>query len=522
MDQIGNYRIVQKLGEGGMGEVFKGVDVMLEREVAIKVLRPELSQREDVLERFRREAIALGRLNHANIATVYSFARDGDRYYMALEFVNGEALDKLIAKRGRLAWPDAVRYACAALDGLEHAHRLNVIHRDVKPANILVAYTGAVKIMDFGIARILERARQTRQGYLVGTLEYMSPEQIKGLEVDAKSDIYSLGIVLYEMLTGRLPFQRNTEYELLKSQLEDPPPPPRQFSPDIPQRLEDIVLRALAKKANDRFNSALEFAESLHQLVGGLSGSRVSPPETRLSAVAAISKPGTGGVKNWAPNLPRFRLGEFVKEYPVPALSALALVLAVAGFFFLSNPTPTEQAKAVAYPEAPQVKPNTPAPPPVQKVDEASVLRHTEPPQDAQVKQQNPIPPQENMPVTPPVEVKSPLETPPRLELPLNTKAIVLPKTDQDIHKPEPKPRIKPTPPPVPVKSKPQSIIRPNTSAAKSDSEPDEDAAYWRSLKQNLSEKPRNKPATAPQSKQEDNGFFHQKGREASEFLKGQ
>ncbi|CAG0991194.1 partial Serine/threonine-protein kinase PknA, partial [Anaerolineae bacterium] len=171
MDQIGNYKIVQKLGEGGMGEVFKGVDVMLEREVAIKVLRPELSQREDVLQRFRSEAVALGRLNHANIATVYSFARDGDRYYMALEFVNGEGLDKIITKRGRIPWPDAIRYACGALEGLEHAHRLNVIHRDVKPANILIAYTGAVKIMDFGIARILERARQTRQGYLVGTLE---------------------------------------------------------------------------------------------------------------------------------------------------------------------------------------------------------------------------------------------------------------------------------------------------------------------------------------------------------------
>ncbi|MDD1632188.1 MAG: serine/threonine protein kinase, partial [Methylococcaceae bacterium] len=185
MNEIGNYRILKKLGEGGMGEVFMGEDIMLERKVAIKVLRPELSQREDILQRFRSEAVALGRLNHPNIATVYTFAKDGEHYYLAMEFVNGEPLDTVINKRGKLIWQDAVCYTCDALAGLEHAHRLNVIHRDIKPANIMLTHTGGVKLVDFGIARILEQARQTRTGYLIGTLEYISPEQVQGLDVDA-------------------------------------------------------------------------------------------------------------------------------------------------------------------------------------------------------------------------------------------------------------------------------------------------------------------------------------------------
>ena len=162
MEQIGHYKINEKIGEGGMGEVFKGIDPMLEREVAIKLIRPELSNRPEILERFRSEAIALGRMNHSNIAAVYHFGQDQNQYYMALEFVSGETLSSIIKDQGKLPWRTALSYAIAALEGLEHAHRLKIIHRDIKPANIMINDQNDVKIMDFGIARILEKARLTK------------------------------------------------------------------------------------------------------------------------------------------------------------------------------------------------------------------------------------------------------------------------------------------------------------------------------------------------------------------------
>lgn len=338
MNEIGSYRILKKLGEGGMGEVFMGEDIMLERKVAIKVLRPELSQREDVLQRFRSEAIALGRLHHANIATVYAFAHDGDRYYMAMEFVNGEPLDAVIGKRGKLAWQDAVRYACDALAGLEHAHRLNVIHRDVKPANIMLNYTGEIKLMDFGIARILEHVRQTRSGYMIGTLEYTSPEQAQGLEVDARSDIYSMGTVLYEMLTGRLPFQKNTDYELLQAQIKEVPQSPRTFAGDMPQVLEDIILKALAKEPDQRFATALEFSQALSALLQhGTSLANAATPQTRL--VNPLSGFTQSPEQSYQPDRltesRKFQFIAMVKNYPIPVISVVLLVLAVP--FFIIN-----------------------------------------------------------------------------------------------------------------------------------------------------------------------------------------
>lgn len=263
MDQIDNYKIVEKIGEGGMGEVYKGVDVMLEREVAIKLLRPELSSRDDIVQRFRSEAIALGRLNHPNIAAVYNFGRIHDQFYMALEFVNGETLDAVIKKEGSLTWQTAVQYAIAILEGLDHAHKFNIVHRDIKPSNVIITGQNTVKILDFGIARILEKARLTKTGHLIGTLEYVSPEQIQGKETDARSDIYSVGVVLYEMLTGHIPFEKNTEYDLIKSQIEEKPKSPRTFSSKIPAQIEQLALKALEKKPEKRFSSALEFSKEL-------------------------------------------------------------------------------------------------------------------------------------------------------------------------------------------------------------------------------------------------------------------
>src|ERR1051326_5046757 len=251
MEQIvGNYKIEQKLGEGGMGAVYRGVDMMLEREVAIKFLRPELSAQPQVVERFRSEAVTLAKLNHPNIATLYNFMRQGDSFFMVLEFVRGQTLDHVLQQRGALPAEQAIPLFCQVLDGIQHAHDFGIIHRDIKPANMMLTDKGTLKVLDFGIARILGTARMTRQGNIIGTIEYMSPEQVRGFETDARSDIYSLGMLLYEM---------QTEFDLMKAQLDQYPVPPRQLNPAIPEVVEQAIWRSLQKDPAQRFQSASEF-----------------------------------------------------------------------------------------------------------------------------------------------------------------------------------------------------------------------------------------------------------------------
>lgn len=265
---IGNYKIVEKIGEGGMGAVFRGLDTMLEREVAIKMLKPELASQPEVLERFRTEAVTLAKLNHPNIATLYSFLRDGEDYFMVMEFVRGQTLDELVRRFGAMMIERAVPLFCQALDGIDHAHRMGIIHRDIKPANMMLTESGSIKVMDFGIARVLGSARMTRQGNVVGTIEYMSPEAVRGLEVDARSDVYSLGILLYELLTGRVPFDSTSEFEMMKMQVEQAPQPPRTFTANIPLEIEQAIMRALAKKPQARFQTSGEFRATLLGALG--------------------------------------------------------------------------------------------------------------------------------------------------------------------------------------------------------------------------------------------------------------
>ncbi|HEX8491885.1 MAG TPA: bifunctional serine/threonine-protein kinase/formylglycine-generating enzyme family protein [Pyrinomonadaceae bacterium] len=260
---VGSYKIIEKIGEGGMGAVFKGVDMMLEREVAVKVLRPELASQPQVVERFRSEAVTLAKLNHPNVAILYSFFRQSSYFFMVLEYVKGQTLDKIIEARGAMSCEQAIPLFCQMLEGIEHAHRFGIIHRDIKPANMMLTEGGLLKVLDFGIARVLGSARLTRAGHLIGTIEYMSPEQVRGLETDARSDIYSLGMVLYEMLTGRVPFASNSEFELMKAQVEQTPPPPREFAPHIPEDIEWAILCATAKDPEKRFQTASAFRAAI-------------------------------------------------------------------------------------------------------------------------------------------------------------------------------------------------------------------------------------------------------------------
>ena len=296
---VGSYKITEKIGEGGMGAVFKGIDLMLEREVAIKMLRPELASQPQVVERFRSEAVALAKLNHPNIATLFSFLRQGEHFFMVMEFVRGETLDSLMRRSGAMPCDKAIALFCQALEGIDHAHRMGIIHRDIKPANMMLTETGTLKVMDFGIARVLGTSRMTKQGNIVGTIEYMSPEQVRGQETDARSDIYSLGILLYEMLTGRVPFSSDSEYDLMRMQIENAPQPPRTFSAQVPQSVEQAIMRSLAKRADARFQGAAEFRNALLNALGAgaaprMAAQSVPPQQTRIIG-APIAAPSTHG-----------------------------------------------------------------------------------------------------------------------------------------------------------------------------------------------------------------------------------
>jgi eukaryotic-like serine/threonine-protein kinase len=254
---VGSYRIVEKIGEGGMGAVYRAVDEMLEREVAIKAIRPELAREPEIVERFRAEAKILARAHHPAIATIYSFFHDGGELFLAMEYVRGRTLSEVLAA-GALPWRRAVALLGTALDGIEQAHRAGIIHRDLKPDNLMLTEADTLKVMDFGIARMPGSSHLTRTGLLIGTLRYVAPEQIRGEEVDRRTDLYALGVVLYQMLTGRVPFDGPTDFLILKAQLEDPPPPPNSVVPEIPAWLDRIVLKALAKAPADRFQTVEE------------------------------------------------------------------------------------------------------------------------------------------------------------------------------------------------------------------------------------------------------------------------
>ncbi|MEP0545975.1 MAG: protein kinase [Rhodothermales bacterium] len=263
---IGNYRIEALLGRGGMGAVYRALDTMLDRTVAVKALRADAATQPGAVERFRMEARTLARLLHPNIATLYTLVRSGDDLYMVMEFCEGETFEAILRRRGRLAPAEALPLFLQALDGLEHAHRHGIVHRDIKPANLMRLPDGTVKVMDFGIARLLGSSRLTQTQHTIGTAAYMAPEQIRAQEVDARADVYALGVLLYELVAGRVPFQSESSFEVMEAHINRAPPPPRQFAPDLPEALEVAILRALAKAPDDRFSSVVALREALRAL----------------------------------------------------------------------------------------------------------------------------------------------------------------------------------------------------------------------------------------------------------------
>jgi eukaryotic-like serine/threonine-protein kinase len=290
----GVYRIQARLAEGGMGTVYRAMDEKLERPVALKVMKADVSADPEFSERFVREAKAMAKLLSPSLPVVYAFGEDLGLAYIALELVEGTTLHSLIEQRGVLSFRRACGIAIQVLDGLHAAHEKGIIHRDVKPGNIMVARRGGsdrVKLLDFGLAKMLlsrNAAALTDPSILLGTPSYMAPEFIKGDPFDHRADLYSVGIVFYEMLAGHAPFVHSKIHEILRMQVREEPPPLRAIRLDTPHIISAIVGRALAKRPEDRFDTAREFADALEIAVVTLP-----PDETHASQSSEIvARPG--------------------------------------------------------------------------------------------------------------------------------------------------------------------------------------------------------------------------------------
>ena len=301
---VGKYKILERLGRGGMGVVYKALDETLDREVAIKVINSDLGEAE-VMKRFRAEAMSLARLNHPGIATIYELHRHEEDLLMVMEFVRGETLQTLSERLGALAPQHAAHLCTQVLDALGHAHRAGIVHRDLKPANVMVTDAGVVKVMDFGIARMIGGEHHTTAGFMMGTPAYMAPEQVLGQEIDGRADLYSVGVLFYRLLTRELPFQADTAIAMARKQVAEEPTPLGTFRPDLPAWCDIVIDRALAKSPDARFQTAEEFRAAILAAVNpvtlGEMPTMATPTAASLLRTADVAMPPVSGQR---PTLP--------------------------------------------------------------------------------------------------------------------------------------------------------------------------------------------------------------------------
>ena len=290
---LGRYKIVGEIGQGAMGTVYKAVDPIIDRTVAIKTINLNLTKQEleEYQARFSQEIKAAGRLNHPNIVTVYDVGKTEQVAYMAMEFLEGAELKDIINSGKLLAVPEVVDIAAQVADGLWFAHQQDIVHRDVKPSNIMVLKGGIAKITDFGIARLPNSAVKTMTGLILGSPRYMSPEQVIGKSLDKRTDIFSLGVVLYEALTGEAPFDGDNVNAIMYATVNSSPPPPSSRNRLVPAMLDLIVAKAMAKVVDDRYQSIKEFADDLREVRRQLDAAR---PSIALKATTAPPPPPPG------------------------------------------------------------------------------------------------------------------------------------------------------------------------------------------------------------------------------------
>ena len=292
---LGRYEILSELGQGAMGTVYKARDPMLDRIVAIKTINLTLPKEElaEYEARFYQEAKAAGGLSHRNIVTIHDIGRSDRVAYMAMEFLEGQELRRLIQSRVPIQLTHALDIVAQVADGLQFAHDGQIIHRDIKPANIMVLNDGLVKITDFGIARMRNNEIKTMTGMILGSPKYMSPEQVSGKRADTRSDIFSLGVVLYEMLTGTSPFVADNIHGVMYQTMNFNPPAPRTLNPELPDVLNFVIAKALAKNLDDRYQKAKELSHDLRQALSALSGESAAPriSVTTENAANAVDAP---------------------------------------------------------------------------------------------------------------------------------------------------------------------------------------------------------------------------------------
>lgn len=287
ISQLGRYEIVGEIGQGAMGIVYKARDPLIDRIVAIKTINLNLAddEKEEYEGRFYQEAKAAGRLSHPNIVTVFDVGKSGDIAYIAMEFLQGRELRDILNSGKRIPVEQSLDIVVQVAQGLSYAHEHDIVHRDVKPSNIMVVRDGHVKITDFGIARMESASVRTQTGMVLGSPKYMSPEQVTGKQIDQRSDIFSLGVMLYEMLTGQVPFAGENVNAIMYQTLNTVPPPPSALNPEVPGMLNFIVAKALAKDLADRYQNAREFANDLRACRDKML--RGAPPEAARLAQGA-------------------------------------------------------------------------------------------------------------------------------------------------------------------------------------------------------------------------------------------
>jgi serine/threonine-protein kinase len=335
--RLGNYEIESLLGKGGMGVVYKARQISLNRPVALKILPPNLSSDVSFVKRFKREAEAIAQLDHSNIVQIHDIAKSRGLHFFSMQYVEGRTLDAVLKEEGRLNVDEAVRIITQAAQGIEHAHKNGIIHRDIKPSNIILDETGKAKVMDFGLARTTEeRSKLTQSGTLMGTLDYMSPEQCQGDDLDGRTDIYSLGVVLYEALTGRTPFEAPNEVALLNKIINEDPPDIQTHNPDVPISVSKIIFRTMAKDKAIRYSEIGELIEDLRSCAAASEPAKATTP-LGVEMPQALSRGRRIGVL---------------------ATAAILVCLGIVGIVFLRQPrtgkpvklaSPTASAKEKTY-----------------------------------------------------------------------------------------------------------------------------------------------------------------------------